>query len=202
MKIKTLLFLLIFSLCLVSCGSKETEITGEIFIVTKGADNIKLGAISVRAIPESVIKGHLDGSQTTADRAFKSSQDYYSSCGKYAENLGFLSVEQLEERQFEMNKCYSRAAEMRDEIAAAYFENLPPALAQTMTDSNGKFTLKIPKTGKYVIAASSARSVLDKTEKYYWLVWAEADGKQQQIILSNNNMAGSDSPDSAIKFAE
>lgn len=48
-------FLLILLGCLVSCGPSEKELNGEVFVVTQGGQNIKLGLVEVGVFAESDI---------------------------------------------------------------------------------------------------------------------------------------------------
>jgi hypothetical protein len=55
----------------VACGSKTGEMNGDIFIVTKSGENIKLGLVDVQAFPEDVIAQHLAERRSTAQAALK-----------------------------------------------------------------------------------------------------------------------------------
>ncbi len=103
-------------------------------------------------------------------------------------------------RKTNLNKCYTSADESAGEIPAVYFDHLPAATTTTTTDSSGKFNIKIPKSGKYALAVRGSRKVFDSTETYFWLLPLEAAGEPKQIILTNNNMVGSKSPDPMIQF--
>lgn len=46
---------------------QEIEIPGEAFVVTKGAQNIKLGLVDVIAIPEDQIAAYLENKKREAD---------------------------------------------------------------------------------------------------------------------------------------
>ena len=147
-----LITLLLLVLLSVSCSKKEVK--GEVFIVTQGAGNYKLGLVNILAIPEDSIKTYASN---------KSSTEFFLDPDKY-------------------------------------FTQLPHGVATATTDADGKFTLKLPKAGRYVFAARAERKVVDKTEKYYWLVWASVYGNESKTVtLSNNNLADSDSPDSLIQ---
>ena len=82
---------------------------------------------------------------------------------------------------------------------ASYFEGLPPALLTVTTNSDGKFSFKLPGgPGRYAVVAHSQRKVSDKDEVYYWAVWINSDGKEQTFFLSNNNLTTAGSATSAI----
>jgi hypothetical protein len=48
------------ALLAVSCGPTEVDVSGSVFIVTKGGDNVKLGLIKVTAIPETDAVAFID----------------------------------------------------------------------------------------------------------------------------------------------
>lgn len=161
---KISLLLILFALFFISCGKKdekkEIEIKGDVFIVTKGAENYKLGLIKVTAIPEDVIQPYIN------------------------------------------NKISQRKDLTDYESAETYFDDVyfPQGVTSATTDAEGKFTLKLPKPGRYAIAARAERNVINKTEEYYWLVWINADGRATKtIMLSNNNLTDSGSSDSLIQ---
>jgi len=64
---------------------------------------------------------------------------------------------------------------------------MPGPARSAKTDADGKFQMKIPRSGSYVVAASSSRFVGGSTEKYYWLVKVDPR-KESTIMLSNDNL--------------
>jgi len=74
---------------------------------------------------------------------------------------------------------------------AFYFSHLRSPIQTTETDGDGNFTMEIPQTGTFVIAAHGERSVVgDKPEQYYWLQPVSLNGRQQLVQnLSNSNFA-------------
>jgi hypothetical protein len=150
------LFCVLLSVLSSGCSSKpkETELTGEIFIATRGRENFKLGAVTVSVIP--LIKA----------------EDYIA--GKKVADSG------------------------KNMTSAWYFSGLPSSIAQTTTNSDGKFVLNLPR-GEYALAATASRRVFKDTENYYWLVRVSADKEKQTVILSNVNLTSADSLDSLFK---
>jgi hypothetical protein len=53
----------------VSCGGGEKQIQGSVFIITQGADNIKLGLVKVSAIPEGEITKFVDDKKAAVGEA-------------------------------------------------------------------------------------------------------------------------------------
>ena len=72
---------------------------------------------------------------------------------------------------------------------ADYFGDFSPVIVKkTISDSDGKFSFIYPHDKPLAIFASAQRMVLNKTEKYYWLVNAPTNAESVQIFLSNNNL--------------
>jgi len=70
--------------------------------------------------------------------------------------------------------------------------NEPGPFAMGTTDAEGKFTMKAPRKGEYVIAAEGWRLMLGgETETYYWLQPISLNGQDQVVQnLSNTNLGG------------
>jgi hypothetical protein len=72
---------------------------------------------------------------------------------------------------------------------ADYFKDFSPVVVQkTISDADGKFSFVYLRNKSFAVFASAQRMVLDKTEKYYWLVNAPANADSVQLFLSNNNL--------------
>jgi hypothetical protein len=71
---------------------------------------------------------------------------------------------------------------------AFLFSYLRPPIQIGETDAEGKFTIQVPRTGKWVIAAHAKRMTLnDKIEYYYWLQPVSLGGQQAHVQNLNNN---------------
>lgn len=71
-----------------------------------------------------------------------------------------------------------------------YIKALPAPIADEQTDSDGKFTMLIPKTGAWILEATGQRNVLDHTEHYFWFFNINGEMKSNgQVFLSNDNLA-------------
>jgi hypothetical protein len=89
--------------------------------------------------------------------------------------------------------------------AIYYCSDLPEPQQTTKTDADGKFTFKVP-SGAYVLVATSSRNAgvdvigdesFPRKEFYYWMVKVDASS-DQTIMLANDNLSSSGSPDSLI----
>ena len=74
-----------------------------------------------------------------------------------------------------------------------YLEDLSNPIANTRTDADGKFTLRVPKA-RYAVAAHAQRKVGTDQESYCWLVRIDASEQAAGVNLANANMSsGTDS---------
>lgn len=131
MKTKSLLiiFLCIFAL---SCAKSESEISGEVFVATKGGQNIKLGALPIYVFKKSSVAGY-------------------------------------------------------QEVNQSVFKFLSSAVKKVVSDSEGKFSVKLPR-GEYYLAAEAERDVFGKTENYQWTIPVSADKEKISVSMNNQNM--------------
>lgn len=57
----------------------------------------------------------------------------------------------------------------------------------------------MPNKGRNAVAVKGSRQILDRAENYFWLLSVEGDENTKSIILTNNNMVGSNVPESLIQ---
>lgn len=311
---------MVVSIALLGCKPKESTLTGQVFIVTRGAESIKLGAVEVLLIEKAQVNGILQkreanvqsqiesrrselaaaevaAQEAKADldvfrstkpnpRTWQESSLYYrersvltnsffkrdSACmqmrsqvealwkeqdtlaiplksledqstkldarllagGSWADmdarealserirplqekwernsyNAGTIisKFEEIVNHEEEMKRQRLEAIQDRVEIAKATLKGSPtpqdylrdfwPTPTQrTFTDADGKFVFRYSRGKSFTLFATAQRVVLDKTEKYYWLVNAPVGSKESQIFLNNNNLIFAD-PDGYFK---
>lgn len=82
-----------------------------------------------------------------------------------------------------------------------FYLDLPKdkVITKVTTDADGKFTLKLINSKKYLIVAKAQRNVISSTENYYWFCWLSSDIESKHIMLSNNNILGTNAAEVAIK---
>ena len=193
-----------------ACASKPpqpTTVSGQVFVVTKSRDNIKLALVQVAAIPEKDMlehlkKAHENGSEKqrllmpkleAAEKDFKAAE-HESKSADAAFSANALGKGKLEASFQARDRASAKAStflKLKDEFAyfdspAFYLEGLPAATSASKTDADGKFAISVP-SGKYVIAALTSRSVFKDTEQYYWLVKIDASTPNIFVMLSNDN---------------
>jgi hypothetical protein len=292
---------ILLTIIVLGCKPKQTTVTGQIFIVTRGAENVKLGAVEVLLIekPRATeflqkkqrgIELQISGLQQTlcslqedarkAENAFNSfltNDHYFSSNPEFrrinseieraiaasqvatqndalerqwsllreqqkraeAQNdlatvnaLGKQMVAVLEKQKEEARKVESLSVALTNFIqlgreaetnkfetaksrllnATALLEKTststvedyladfsPVVFQKSISDADGKFSFAYPYGKSFAIVASAQRTVLDKTEKYYWLVDAPKNTKTAQVLLNNSNLIFVD-PDGYFKL--
>ena len=81
-----------------------------------------------------------------------------------------------------------------------YWEYVPNApVTTTKTDADGKFSLVLPEKGRFAVAARAGRLLANTEERYCWIVWiTDRDLKEKKIVLSNDNMIGSNPSESVV----
>ena len=110
------------------------------------------------------------------------------------------------EKEDELNKIEKfLAEEMPDEFRKMLFSAIQISNYSAKTDADGAYQIFIPYEGEWILVAKSERLVMDKTEKYYWIVdvpqrtakkdkifgffflpWSKPP--VDKVVLSNENM--------------
>lgn len=231
---------LLAALLLGSCGKQETanktlspssntsaapslaapqaklNISGQVFVVTQGKENIKLALVEVGAIPEKDITQYLSTKHSNGLEQQKALMPELESAKKEAVTASTEANKAEKEFTSREVKVFTQEdvdawknAERTKGIAGAkkstykkikdkydyfdsteyylYLEKLPNPMAISKTDADGKFTLSLP-PGKYAFAATSSRKVFKDTEYYYWLVLVDTSSPNQSLMLSNDNL--------------
>jgi hypothetical protein len=214
---KRIIFIVLaISVCLASCSS-STTVTGEVFVVTAGAGNYKLGLVHIEAVPEkdmleffanlpkvdhSADADRLKAAQAELDEAKQQVllADQKAMKQQAAGNLDKLddyrlALDEAERAKYAVYQAERRVSEadraMTEVLGPeSYFGLIPPGVASSTTDSDGKYKLIIPRKGRYMIVARASRRAGGSDENYYWANWINADGQPQSLTLSNNNEAG------------
>lgn len=161
-----------------ACFSKPS-VSGEMFIVTRGAGNYKMGGVQVAAVKE----GDFEGAIAEKSSRLKSLIDQLGPKQIECENTGTTYTEQLGR-----DICRLDVAKLRLEISDLYFAAMPKPAATATTDSDGEFKITLPSFGKYIIVAKASRDAGRTTEAYLWIVPVEVVGEEQTVTLSSNNL--------------
>lgn len=94
------------------------------------------------------------------------------------------------------NDCgYLRGQRRETSRGEVYFRDLPDAVAMANTNQEGEFTLDLPPGEAFAVEAS----VPQGARTLYWLVKISTENEgQKPIVLSDDNVASSGSPESLI----
>jgi hypothetical protein len=150
------------------------------------AEQAKEAGQQARAAEESIIgrpRAHDTETAIFAARqagiAARRDQDAANEVENRARNAAHAAREKIEALSEE--KDYYRSD-------AFLFSYLRSPIQIGETDAEGKFTIQVPRTGKWVIAAHGKRMTLnDNVEYYYWLQPVSLGGQQAHVQNLNNN---------------
>lgn len=182
-------------------------IEGQVFVRTQGAETFKLSLVDVALLNETAIAEYVEKRSKAADPIYEALQPIVKVAEtreketEKAVRLTRYGTEGFEKALQDYKDAiheHSKVLGMSNYLHSAlyYFSDLPTPLQTTKTDADGKFTFKVPK-GTYVIAATSSRAIGKGTESYCWLVKVVADA-DKKVMLANDNLSTSNSPDSMI----
>jgi hypothetical protein len=194
---------IIFALALPAAPVFADQLEGQVFVVTNSHQTIKLSLVPIVAfdkdevtkIAEECQKNWLLEVNAFIDTTEKPITD--------------LSTRLVLDRKAASEAVRDQAMELSKEAlryvtylmsSQRLFEHLPPAIAATKTDADGNFSLTVPDRSRIVIGAATSRAVFDKVETYHWLV--PADEVSGKIMLSNDNLASVNKPNSIYQWLE
>jgi hypothetical protein len=201
------------------------NLDGEVFIVTEGAANVKLGLVEVRVLPNDDTKSSVANTKLQADRELAKLLPSWAAAQKRmleAQSRTSAAIRETEAANDALDPAFDREdaaysafksaagvfkpidRQVRGwESGALYFANLPPPISTVKTDSDGKFSITLDRNTPVVLAAYATRRVVNKTDNYYWLISVSLGGQaSKRIFLSNDNLATADSKDSLIHVVE
>lgn len=195
---------------------KARLMAGDIFIVTKGGQSIKLGLVEVTLLPLQPVLSHLAdrkaaeqsiavqlNSQVQAAKADEKAKDaIMQDAHKYdiLSKDGYAAYSKAYNDWLNATYVTEALVEKQNGFPSGsyYFNGLPQPLAAAQTDADGEFTIEIPNDGESAIAAHAQRSVGSYNENYFWLIKVPKDWQTRKIMLSNDNLMSSGSPDSLL----
>lgn len=208
---KAVLCLLVLPVLLLSGCKSKGEMKGQVFVATQGGQNIKMGAVVVRAVKEEVVKKRIAALKNSPAYAISLKADdakvpYNAAYEKYMTALKRSSYYDTESDKDELerlkvdyetkSKHYMGLLKELEGTSPSdtLFKNQPDAVASAISDADGNFALELPREGRFVVMAQASRKLPDNEEQYFWLVPVSLSGKDsEQLLLSNNNMLdGSD----------
>lgn len=199
----------------------EGELTGDVFVATSRRRRHALGLVVLNAIPEDLLKPHLERKTTQGDlesRKLLREIDVLATILQEArtEEDRLWKIQERDKENLRKANAWSVAynrtkliTRQLDELRARrvqlisgehFFQDLPAAISSAKTHADGKFTLAIPQDGRYGIVARASRELGEEKQTYSWFVWVSLDGRpSKRLVLNDDNLVGAGSPDSALK---
>jgi len=189
--------------------NQDGQLTGEIVIVTTNGITYALDSVTVSAIPEDLAVEHVEKKRRQRER--ESQQLQFEIDGltaaveiAQAEEGGLWKILQADEANSQTatiwrlayNKTQSITKELEKLQAELqhlmssefFFDGLPSGISTGRTDAEGRFSMVIPRQGRYAIAAQGPRNTFRDVEPE-WFVWVSLEGEtSRQLVLTNENL--------------
>ena len=178
---------------------KATDISGQVFIVTRGAETIKLALVPIAAYKREDVLATVKAVDVEFTKTREKTANFVQVVHEAYKEVDTARERFSSEAKYqEANKFSALASDlMRLEFSARrrssflngsgiYFEQLERdhrVVTTAKTDAEGKFTMKIPDDGEFALVASAHREVPDNIELYFWIVPAK-----QHTDLTNENL--------------
>ncbi len=178
---------LCLGLLFAGCSPKR-EVSGQVFVVTKGGESVKLGLVGVhvvgsRELVELASKAQRFSATNRANRKLLS--ELTNDLARLAAITpnGFGSkIEKIQ--QTVLTRIINESAEKS--LEDLFFRMMPPAVTQT--DADGVFVVQA--SGTDWLAARGQRQVGDSTESYSWLI--PLSGVNTKLLVSNDRVLESE----------
>ena len=209
---------------LMSCGPpipqppSEVDLGGQVFIVTQGGTNYKLGLVEVKAIEEPQMLSYIQQKKQIAITEYEKYKAIRESLKMQIPRLEeeFIAAERkwkrmmtnelLEKVNNAEKRLNAKKAELRKlEVGlqpyygAYWISDLPMHIQAAKTDADGNFILRL-KPGRYALVADATRKVVDDTEEYHWLIWINVrQENRDRIFLSNDNLLRTFCPECVVR---
>ena len=188
--LKRTIILLFLFIALPGCSKKPTLINGQIFVVTKGGENIKMGAVPVRVIPEEQFNEIARATVAAIEGQIASVDEHRASIEAKKQLLQDLKAMEPQAALAALIK----QAEDEDSISGlrspswdAWMKTFVRALPQTQikTDADGRFTAEVE--SKVWLVAGGQRRVGESSEEYLWVQAYQPPekGMPQPVLISN-----------------
>ena len=174
---------------LVGCSGKR-EVTGQVFVVTKGGENVKLGLLGIHVVGEGQL---MEIGSKLLGEAQKAKAGEVLLLQLEAEVKSLASAVPSP-RTGPLDKILEEAARRRtgikgfseSKLSERFFQEIPPTSVQT--DADGLFTVDAKPSDW--LAARGERRAGAETETYLWLMPLKEGGKK--LLVSNDRLLSDD----------
>ncbi|MFM7213469.1 MAG: formylglycine-generating enzyme family protein [Verrucomicrobiota bacterium] len=171
------------------CSGKR-EVTGQVFVVTQGGENVKLGLVGIHVVKErqlGEVAARLLGQAQQAKAGEALLLELESEVKTLVSTVAGSQAGPLEKILAEASR--RRAGIPRfsgDSLGRRLFGELPSAVAQT--DADGMFSVEASSSDW--LAARGERRTGSTTESYLWLM--PLRGVSKKLLISNDRLLGDD----------
>ena len=184
-----LAFALLLGWGAVGCSGKR-EVSGQVFVVTKGGENVKLGLVGIRVIEErrlaeiaARLLGEAQKSKAGEALLLQLESEVKAMVSTVPEAYA-APVRRFGEQAAQRRKGI--AGFSGDTLSRRFMGELPAAMAQT--DADGLFTVEASSSAW--MAARGERRAGSNTETYLWLIPMKTDAKK--LLVSNDRLLEDD----------
>lgn len=140
------------------------QIEGQVFIVTRGRENYKIGDLNVYIVPKWEMDSFLSSNSLSNEYEKVKNSSFYP--------MGtFAKVDMTNQA---------------DAVLFAHFEKAPRGSIRTKTDADGRFLVTLPAEGEFYAFARDNRKVGGSTEWYVFL--REIKAGDSLVTLSNSDL--------------
>jgi hypothetical protein len=197
----------------------DGELAGDVIVTLDGTQHA-LGSVVLNAIPEEALTEHLLRRKAQSERESGKLQRQIDALAAIlaearAEEDRLWNIQKLDESDMQKANAWSlvynktknltgqledlRAKQQHLTSGDYFFQDIPTPISGGRTDADGKFTVLLPREGRYGIVARASRQFGETKETYCWFVWVSLDGAaSKRVSLNNTNIVGAGSPDSAL----
>jgi hypothetical protein len=186
--------------------AQARQITGQVFVITKAHESVKLGLVPIGVYPRDQIQSVIENTDSELNEDRRKIKDLMNSI-----HNAYIIAEKMHDRLWAeaTSSSYDRnrynaarsALNLQKEIShletaamrrshylqgsSIYFKKLAEyhPIATTKTDADGEFSIEVPGSGDLAIVAVAQRQTPNSVENYFWIVPA-AD----HVDLSNDNL--------------
>jgi hypothetical protein len=191
-------------------------ISGQVFIVTRGHQSIKLGLVVIAAFDRNKVLEAIAQVRQSTD----GDRDKLNQLLPKLDHLGVIASRgqakvrasktfTVQEQQqydfllklgFKVDTIRSAALAYQDYLSSGQllFDHLPAPIVTTKTDADGNFAMDVVGEHALALGAAATRNLPSgETESYFWLVPFDG-GPNARVILSNDNLTSEKTDQSLV----
>jgi hypothetical protein len=196
-----------FLVLILSLVSSAFAVEGQVFIVTQGGGNVKLGLVTIGIYPRAVFERYLAERKAAILPTFLARKAEYNEHEAARKKLTADAKRiwdqatnahdtEAMERSIAMDKDAVRERQISEitkreceRLIGSLLNEIPvavPTLAKTKTDADGRYKLDSVFPNDSILVASAARKVGEVIERYSWVL--PTDEWESPLYLSNDNL--------------